>query len=276
MDSNKPTTISFQQFSLDKDKQILSYADQVVSLNWKTLSVLQLLIENPGELITRERMIEEVWDGQYVSGDKGLSTAIWHLRQHFQGAVYIQTVPKKGYKLVVSETIEEGTSVKPESNKSNKPYYLLFVAILVIATLGVIVVVSQSNRTADSESEVQKVPLLFLKSTEGGVEDAEVDAFFDSLENHLVQNKGYMLADSAIKKTIIESGSIQQEALNQGIHHVLKVYVIIEETGMCRLKSDYNDLMKGAYYTNTWTVGCHELIQKQAEIKSVLPQNNWQ
>ena len=67
------------------------------------MEVLVYLAEHPGEVISSDELIRVVWKGRVV-GDGSVYRAINHLRQALrdnpQDAQFIQTVPKRGYRLV--------------------------------------------------------------------------------------------------------------------------------------------------------------------------------
>ena len=66
--------------------------------------VLMLLVSRAGNVITREEFISVVWGGTFVS-DEVLSRCIYRLRQALgdnpKNPVFIETVPKRGYRLIV-------------------------------------------------------------------------------------------------------------------------------------------------------------------------------
>ena len=82
----------------------------------KTMDVLVCLAASPGQVITRDEIIERVWGGTAVS-DEPLTRCIHEIRRslgdHREEPDYIKTIPKRGYRLVapVSEPqpIEEPT-----------------------------------------------------------------------------------------------------------------------------------------------------------------------
>ncbi len=77
--------------------------------------VLSLLVDKPGIVVTRDEIIDSVWDGNYLTGDKGLNQAIWTLRSILrddkQAPDYIRTLPRKGYQWIaeVPDTQEDQT-----------------------------------------------------------------------------------------------------------------------------------------------------------------------
>nr|WP_282452972.1 alpha/beta fold hydrolase [Lysobacter sp. CAU 1642] len=68
------------------------------------MQVLCVLAARPGELVTRADLIERVWDGNHPVGDRGIGNAIWGLRkllgERRDAPRYLQTVPRKGYRLL--------------------------------------------------------------------------------------------------------------------------------------------------------------------------------
>lgn len=60
------------------------------------------LAERPGEVVSRDHLIESVWEG-YPGADRGLTNAISKLRRALEAAgadsAVIETVPKRGYRL---------------------------------------------------------------------------------------------------------------------------------------------------------------------------------
>lgn len=76
--------------------------DQRFSLQQKPMEVLCYLAQQYPALVTREQLIEAVWDGNVYVGEKALTNAIWQLRQLFTQCGQpdlIMTVRKKGYRL---------------------------------------------------------------------------------------------------------------------------------------------------------------------------------
>jgi TolB-like protein/DNA-binding winged helix-turn-helix (wHTH) protein/lipoprotein NlpI len=82
-----------------------------VSVEPKVMDLLQVLIDNAGTVVSRTELLERVWHENY-GGDESLSRAISLLRRAF-GEVrgshrYIETVPKRGYRLIAEVSADEG------------------------------------------------------------------------------------------------------------------------------------------------------------------------
>ncbi|HSI47232.1 MAG TPA: winged helix-turn-helix domain-containing protein [Ideonella sp.] len=77
------------------------------NLSVKTAAVLQRLAERAGEVVPRERLIAEVWEGNSYTGSRALTQAIWQLRRVLDaaeaagGESAIKTISKAGYQLLL-------------------------------------------------------------------------------------------------------------------------------------------------------------------------------
>ena len=81
----------------------------------KVMQLLCLLCEHAGEVIPRETLVQEVWQGAFVSDD-AVNTAICALRRALRDKParpeYIETVPKRGYRLIAAvRKIQPGQSL---------------------------------------------------------------------------------------------------------------------------------------------------------------------
>jgi TolB-like protein len=69
----------------------------------RVMDVLMVLVGNAGQTVSREQLIDDVWNTTFVS-DEVLSRCISLLRKHLgddpRNPRYIETIPKKGYRLI--------------------------------------------------------------------------------------------------------------------------------------------------------------------------------
>ena len=77
---------------------------ETLQLEPKIMHVLRCLAERPGEVVSKERLFAEVWEGTYVSEDV-LTRAVAELRRVFEDSAatpkVIETIRKTGYRLLV-------------------------------------------------------------------------------------------------------------------------------------------------------------------------------
>ena len=76
-----------------------------VRLNAQPFQVLCLLLERPGELLTREEISRELWsDGTFVDYEHGVNSAINRIREALGDTAnsprFVETLPRRGYRFV--------------------------------------------------------------------------------------------------------------------------------------------------------------------------------
>ena len=76
------TPVRFGTFELDLRSGELRKSGLRIKLQQQPLQVLKLLVERPGEIITREELRQELWPGNtYVDFDRSLNKAVVRLRE---------------------------------------------------------------------------------------------------------------------------------------------------------------------------------------------------
>jgi len=98
---------------MEPDLNRISRADKVVPIEPKVLEVLLFLAEQPGEVLSPKDIIRRVWPDTFVSDDV-LTHSISELRKAFgddaKNPHIIQTIPRKGYRLIASVTRQASPS----------------------------------------------------------------------------------------------------------------------------------------------------------------------
>jgi DNA-binding winged helix-turn-helix (wHTH) protein len=93
----------FDRFRLDAAERRLLQDGRPVDVSTRYFDALLLMVENPGQLISRDRFLDEAWRGVPVT-DEALSQCITQLRKQLGDTParprFIETVPKHGYRFV--------------------------------------------------------------------------------------------------------------------------------------------------------------------------------
>jgi TolB-like protein/DNA-binding winged helix-turn-helix (wHTH) protein len=113
----------------------------------KVMDVLVLLARRPNELVTRQSLLDAVW-GPNVSADQLLTRAISEIRRalddHRGKPAYIETVPKRGYKLIADVSPIDDSKVASDSvvvhSDSKDARKTTLIAIAISLTLGLLFV----------------------------------------------------------------------------------------------------------------------------------------
>lgn len=107
----------FGPFLLDQGEQILLHDDKQMSLTPKVFDTLVILVENAGHLVSKEKLLEEVWPETFVE-EANLNVNIATLRKVLSKGgrgQYIETVSKRGYRFTADVVrVEPGSVVTPE------------------------------------------------------------------------------------------------------------------------------------------------------------------
>jgi predicted ATPase/DNA-binding winged helix-turn-helix (wHTH) protein len=116
--------LSFGTFRLVPSRQQLFDADQPVRIGSRALGLLQVFLENAGEVVPKDKLIEAVWSGIYVD-EANLRANIGILRKVLgdghDGRRYIQNVPGRGYRFV--EPVYHGEMrFGPQEDKGDTPH----------------------------------------------------------------------------------------------------------------------------------------------------------
>ena len=93
IDSN----MSYGDLRIDKEKHSVYKGDIELSLPKKEFKLFSLLCSKPGKVFTREFILDQVWGGDVVVGDRTIDVHIRKLREKL-GDEYFKTVKGVGYK----------------------------------------------------------------------------------------------------------------------------------------------------------------------------------
>lgn len=82
---------------IDREKYLVYKNEEKLSLPKKEFELLALLISKSGKVFTRDVILESVWGGEVVVGDRTIDVHIRKLREKL-GSEYIKTIKGVGYK----------------------------------------------------------------------------------------------------------------------------------------------------------------------------------
>jgi DNA-binding winged helix-turn-helix (wHTH) protein/TolB-like protein/Flp pilus assembly protein TadD len=95
----------FGPFRLDLAEKALSKDGESVALTPKAFDTLVILIEKNGRLVEKDELMKQLWPDTFVE-ENSLSQNIYLVRkalgEESQGARYIETVPRRGYRFLAS------------------------------------------------------------------------------------------------------------------------------------------------------------------------------
>jgi DNA-binding response OmpR family regulator len=101
--NGKGSLVKFGAFTLDREKGELLFNKKSVELNAQEYRLLDYLASNPDKLLTREQILDEVWEYGAETTTRTIDVHIAKLRQHLGESDYpkhIRTIRGRGYKFM--------------------------------------------------------------------------------------------------------------------------------------------------------------------------------
>ena len=97
---NDINEIEFENIKIDREKYKVYISDKILILPRKEFELLYLLASKPDKVFKRDKIMEMVWGGEVIVGDRTIDVHIRKLREKI-GDKYFKTVKGVGYKFVI-------------------------------------------------------------------------------------------------------------------------------------------------------------------------------
>ena len=115
----KHTAVQFGIYEVDLEEGEVRKAGVRIKVQQQPFKVLQVLLERPGELVTREQLHDRIWPGaSYGDFDQAVNVAVAKLRTALGDSAdnprFIETLPRRGYRFIAPVHAE----IPPESLRS--------------------------------------------------------------------------------------------------------------------------------------------------------------
>src|SRR5229473_1814955 len=155
-----PGTVRFGSFELDFKASELRKQGAKVKLQEQPFQILQVLVQRPGEIVTREELQQKIWPSDtFVDFDHGLYNAIKRLREALGDSAdtprFVETLSRRGYRFVGKIECDapqmRSLAVLPLENLSRDPEQEYFAEgmtealITALAKIGELRVVSRTS-----------------------------------------------------------------------------------------------------------------------------------
>jgi DNA-binding winged helix-turn-helix (wHTH) protein len=124
----KSGKLAFEGFRLDPANALLWRGKDRVALAPKPFEVLCRLVDRPGELVTKDELLDAVWSNLHVS-ESSLSVAIKAVRSALgddpNAPRYIETVTRRGYRFIAPVTVVPPPEAeRPPEGKASAPSFV--------------------------------------------------------------------------------------------------------------------------------------------------------
>jgi TolB-like protein/DNA-binding winged helix-turn-helix (wHTH) protein/Tfp pilus assembly protein PilF len=172
-----------------------------VKLPEQPFQVLAALLENPGDVVTREELRQRLWgSGTFVDFEHGLNTAVKRLRDLLgdsaEKPTYIETVPHRGYRLMVEVKRPEPPTPPIPTPLPRWKIRLVALALLVVAAAAA-VVWRQQLLELFHPVKIESLAVLPLVNLSGNPDE---EYFADGMTEQLITELGRVRALRVISR----------------------------------------------------------------------------
>jgi len=233
----QPPIFRFGTFELHPRSGELRKQGMKIRLQGQPVEILALLLQRPGETVTREELQKKLWPGDtFVDFEQGLNNAIKRLRAALDDNAgsphFIETLPRHGYRFIGTVNgAEPATTVPAKPVRGRRAIIWLagFGALAVIAVVAILVGFD-GHAWRDrlfvhaTKPRIQALAVLPLANLSG---DAEQEYFADGMTEELTIELGKVSAARVISRQSIMQYKGSKKPL-QEIAQELNVDAILE------------------------------------------------
>jgi DNA-binding winged helix-turn-helix (wHTH) protein/Tol biopolymer transport system component len=185
LESKHQQVIHFGVFQLDLRAGELRKSGVKLKLQEQPFRVLCLLLERPGELISREELRNRLWPADtFVDFDHGLNAAVKRLREALgesaDNPLFIETLARRGYRFIAptdgSENEAETSNFAPKEDRKSRArrWWLLGVSVVALSAALVWAVRVSLTRPSQSSQPTIAERKLTANSTENPIDGAAI------------------------------------------------------------------------------------------------------
>ena len=154
---HSPRLVRFGTFEVDLPAGELRKSGVKLKLTGQPFQVLAILLERPGEVVTREELQKRLWPDTFVDVDHNLNTAINKIREVLGDSAesprFVETLPRRGYRFIASvdggvpSSNQLAEEVPPTKAKEDLCIYGLAILGAVVVTAGTLALWKTAFRT---------------------------------------------------------------------------------------------------------------------------------
>ena len=198
--SSGPATYKIGPFSLDLKQRVLFRGGNVVPLSPKVFDTLAVLAAEPARVVAKSELIAAVWPDTFVD-ENNLNQNISALRKALGDEVTIETVPRRGYRLLVLDPVTKSdaapnaiaaVSAVERSHRSHHwpRWWLLTAGLAALASIVLIAKWYADSRNSDRRSVDSLIVLPFVNLSPSLANEYFADGLTEELTADLARIQG--------------------------------------------------------------------------------------
>lgn len=181
--------IRIGQWTATPELNLLEHGERSVKIEPRAMDLLMILAQHHGAVVSVEELIASVWKGVIV-GDGSVYLAIRQLRQVLDDpkgdTSYIETIPKRGYRLAVpverSEVSASTDNGRTQASRDTERSYSRWIAAAAIV-VAILIAIAASLRDDRRTEEVKSVAVLPFDNLSS---DPEQEYFADGVTEEIL------------------------------------------------------------------------------------------
>ena len=189
----------FGTFTVDARTGELSQAGRRTPLRDQSLQLLLALLEQPGELVTREELRDRLWvAGTFVDFDRSLNKAVNHLREALGDSAeqprFVETLPRKGYRFIApvtcsGEEVDTTVDAVVPADAPDTPRTRRWLPLLIVLAAGIVIgsgITGVRKWAANRKAPTPQITALAVIPLENLSRDPDQQYFADGLTDALI------------------------------------------------------------------------------------------
>jgi len=220
MESPRPASVvRFGTYEVSLKSGEVRKAGVRIRVQQQPMKLLELLLERPGEVVTREELRGRVWpDESFGDFDQAVNIAIAKLRSALGDSAenprYIETLPKRGYRFIADVSVVDANVVKARPQvEADEPASETAIPVSperrpwrarsVIVTLAVVLILAAlavwfSRSRTPAPAGIRSLVVLPLENLSG---ETSQDYFADGMTDELITDLAQISALRVISRT---------------------------------------------------------------------------
>jgi TolB-like protein/DNA-binding winged helix-turn-helix (wHTH) protein/Flp pilus assembly protein TadD len=249
-EGSTPVRLRFGVFEVDLRAGELRKHGVRVRLQEQPFQVLAMLLERPGETVTREELRNRLWTAEtFVDFDHGVNKAVNRIRDALGDSAtsprFVETVARRGYRFIADVAVADGSPTpRPDATTGdvvlldNEPvapgtpppgrlrrWYPWTITGVALALASIVVVWALQSKRPQS-APIRSVAVLPLENLSG---DDSQEYFADGMTDELIATLGQISALRVISRTSVMQYKRARKPLPQ-IARELNVDAVVEGT----------------------------------------------
>lgn len=245
----------------------------------RAMDVLVYLADHAGEIVSREELEQQVWKGTVVTYE-ALTVTINKIRAALEDdsrcPQYIETLPKRGYRLIADVNGEQhNLSSTTNTKKTQTKIYATVIILLLVATLPLLILINKSaiNPADDTQLTLlnQDLPSIAVIPFANNNNDTNQDYFAAGITEYLITDLSRLSTLLVTSRNSVlgfnsKSADIKTISQTLNVRYVLTGSVLKNENQM-RIAVQLTDAENGIQiWADRFDRKVNDLFQVQDEI----------